>query len=71
VSHEAIDVIVRDGYNVAYGARFLKRVIDDKVKIPISQMWARADAFRVKAVDDDVVVEAWPAAALEPEVALG
>ncbi|MCA1586078.1 MAG: ATP-dependent Clp protease ATP-binding subunit [Acidobacteria bacterium] len=71
VSQDALELIVREGYSVAYGARFLKRVIDDKVKIPVSQMWNRADAFRLKIVDDDVVVEAWPAVSRVPEVALG
>jgi ATP-dependent Clp protease ATP-binding subunit ClpA len=72
VSPEAIDLLVRDGYDAQYGARFLKRVIDDRVKIPISQMWASADTFRVKVVDERVVVEAWPSIlSLAPEVALG
>lgn len=72
VSPDALEVIVRDGYSVAYGARFLKRVIDDKVKIPISRSWSEGDAFRLKVVDGEVVVEAWPPpAALEPELALG
>ena len=32
------------GYSLAYGARFLKRVIDDRVKLPISARW-REDPF--------------------------
>ena len=47
---EAIDAIVREGYSMAYGARFLKRVIDDLVKIPLSQVWSLADAFTVDVV---------------------
>jgi ATP-dependent Clp protease ATP-binding subunit ClpC len=54
---EAIDAIVREGYSLAYGARFLKRVIDDRVKIPLSQVWSSADSFRVTVVGDRVVVE--------------
>src|SRR5687768_13971456 len=37
---EAVDSIVRDGYSLTYGARFLKRVIDEMVKIPLSQIWS-------------------------------
>ena len=44
---EALDAIVREGYSMAYGARFLKRVIDDLVKIPLSQVWSAADRFTV------------------------
>ena len=54
---EAIDAIVREGYSLAYGARFLKRVIDDRVKIPLSQIWSSAESFRVTVVGDRVVVE--------------
>ena len=49
---------MRDGFSMAYGARYLKRVIDDRVKIPLSQIWATADAFRVTARDSQIVVEA-------------
>jgi ATP-dependent Clp protease ATP-binding subunit ClpC len=54
---EAIDAIVREGYSLAYGARFLKRVIDDRVKIPLSQIWSSAESFRVTVVGDRILVE--------------
>jgi len=54
----AIDAIVREGHSVAYGARFLKRVIDNRVKIPLSQIWGTAARFRVDAINDEVVVMA-------------
>jgi ATP-dependent Clp protease ATP-binding subunit ClpA len=57
ITQEAIDEIVREGHSLAYGARFLKRVIDDRVKIPLSQMWASGDRFRVAMVDGQVNVE--------------
>jgi ATP-dependent Clp protease ATP-binding subunit ClpA len=57
VTSEALDAIVREGYSVAYGARFLKRVIDDRIKIPVSQLWSSADRFRVTLVHDRVTVE--------------
>ena len=58
IGEEAVDVLVRDGYSMAYGARYLKRVIDDRVKIPLSQIWASGEAFRVTARDNAIVVEA-------------
>jgi ATP-dependent Clp protease ATP-binding subunit ClpA len=74
IEPEVLDALVRDGYSVEFGARFLKRVIDDTVKIPISQMWGGADAFRVTVVDGEIVVEAETDArtsALVPVLALG
>ncbi|MBI2188185.1 MAG: ATP-dependent Clp protease ATP-binding subunit [Acidobacteria bacterium] len=58
VEPEALDRLVREGYSVAYGARFLKRIIDDRIKLPISQHWKEANAFRVSVRDEQVVVEA-------------
>lgn len=62
IATEAVDALVREGYSMAYGARFLKRVIEDRVKIPLSQAWASAVRFRVNAVDGELVVEALPVA---------
>jgi ATP-dependent Clp protease ATP-binding subunit ClpA len=54
----AIDQIVREGYSLAYGARFLKRVIEDKVKLPISQAWEGAIEYRLTCgPDGNVIVE--------------
>ncbi|MGH9330023.1 MAG: AAA family ATPase, partial [Vicinamibacterales bacterium] len=50
VTPHALDEIVRQGHSLAYGARFLKRVIDERVKIPLSRIWAQAGRFRVTAV---------------------
>jgi ATP-dependent Clp protease ATP-binding subunit ClpA len=58
ITEEAVDVLVREGFSMAYGARYLKRVIDDRVKIPLSQIWGSAGAFRVTARDNAIVVEA-------------
>jgi ATP-dependent Clp protease ATP-binding subunit ClpA len=56
VTPEAIEIIVRDGFSLPYGARYLKRVIDDYVKIPLSQLWATGHAFRVTVTDGAVTV---------------
>jgi ATP-dependent Clp protease ATP-binding subunit ClpA len=54
---EALEKIVTDGYSLAYGARFLKRIIDDRIKLPLSQQWKEANAFRATVRDGQVVVE--------------
>jgi ATP-dependent Clp protease ATP-binding subunit ClpA len=57
IHDEAMDLIVVQGYSEAYGARFLKRVIDDRIKLPISAKWRDADHFEARAVNGDIVVE--------------
>ncbi len=56
ITPQAIDAIVHEGYSVAFGARFLKRKIDERIKIPLSQIWGSADSFRVDVVDGEIVV---------------
>jgi ATP-dependent Clp protease ATP-binding subunit ClpA len=53
----ALEKLVNDGYSMAYGARFLKRVIDDKIKLPLSQQWKEANSFRVTVHDDQIAIE--------------
>ena len=36
---------MNDGYSLAYGARFLKRVIESRIKLPISQRWTEGHAL--------------------------
>jgi ATP-dependent Clp protease ATP-binding subunit ClpA len=55
---EALEKIVTDGYSLAYGARFLKRIIDDRIKLPLSQRWKEANSFRATVRDGQVVLEA-------------
>jgi ATP-dependent Clp protease ATP-binding subunit ClpA len=61
VDDEAVEQIVQDGYSLAYGARFLKRVIDDCVKLPISQRWHEGSHFVVRVRDGKVTAEPAPA----------
>jgi ATP-dependent Clp protease ATP-binding subunit ClpA len=56
VSPEALEEIVREGYSLAYGARFLKRVIESRIKLPISQRWTEGDDFCVDVTDGRVQV---------------
>lgn len=57
VTERAVDALVNKGYNQKYGARFLKRHVDEKVKVPVTLKWKDGDFFRVDAVDDEVVVD--------------
>jgi ATP-dependent Clp protease ATP-binding subunit ClpA len=57
VEDDALAQIVALGHSAAYGARFLKRVVDEQVKIPISARWHEASHFRVVAGGDAVSVE--------------
>jgi len=57
VDDDALDLIVEQGHSLAYGARFLKRVIDERVKLPISEQWVTGQTFRVRAEGKQVIVE--------------
>jgi ATP-dependent Clp protease ATP-binding subunit ClpA len=57
IQPDAIELIADSGYSLAYGARFLKRVIDEQIKLPISNAWRESDAFSVVAREGRVVVE--------------
>jgi ATP-dependent Clp protease ATP-binding subunit ClpA len=61
VADEALELIVEKGYNLAFGARFLKRVIDERIKLPISERWKDASQFEVRASNGEIVVEPGPA----------
>ena len=61
VSPEALEQIVQDGYSLAYGARFLKRCIDERVKLPISQRWSEGQAFVADVRDGQIEIDVVPA----------
>jgi ATP-dependent Clp protease ATP-binding subunit ClpA len=65
IQTEAVEAIVDQGYSLAYGARFLKRVIDDQIKLPISQQWREGSEFKVFVRDTRIVVEAQGPAVLD------
>ena len=64
VSDAALDVMTEKGYSPAYGARFLKRYIDQKVKLPITNQWKTALRFAVDAEEGEIVVKALDAFSL-------
>src|SRR5437773_4317548 len=57
ITIQAIDLVTEKGYSMQYGARFLKRYIDEHVKLPITTMWRTAKKFVVDAEDGEVVAK--------------
>jgi ATP-dependent Clp protease ATP-binding subunit ClpA len=57
VEHQALEVVVQKGYNIGFGARFLKRYIDEHIKLPISARWKEGVHFDVREKNGDIVVE--------------
>ena len=47
ITEAALDLLVEQGYSLAFGARFLKRVIDERIKLPISEPWKAGERFDV------------------------
>src|SRR5712671_5555694 len=56
VTEKAINLLTEKGFSSKYGARFLKRHIDEKVKLPITAMWKGSSKFLVEAEGEEVVV---------------
>ncbi len=52
---EALELITEKGFSMQYGARFLKRFIDERVKLPITTMWKSGSNFIVDVEDGEVV----------------
>jgi ATP-dependent Clp protease ATP-binding subunit ClpA len=57
ITEAAIDRLTEKGFSPAYGARFLKRHIDEKVKLPITNSWKTATRFAVDVEDGEVTVK--------------
>ncbi|RMF99428.1 MAG: ATP-dependent Clp protease ATP-binding subunit [Acidobacteria bacterium] len=57
VTEEALNLLTEKGFSVTYGARFLKRHIDEKVKLPITNNWKSASHFKVDVENGEVVVK--------------
>ena len=58
VTDEALNFLTEKGFNTKYGARFLKRHIDEKVKLPLTALWKTATNFAVELEEGDVIVKA-------------
>jgi ATP-dependent Clp protease ATP-binding subunit ClpC len=57
ITEAAVDLLTEKGFSPAYGARFLKRHIDQKVKLPITNEWKTAMRFVVDAENGEIVVK--------------
>ena len=58
VTDEALDKLVETGYSAKFGARFLKRTIDDIIKVPLTLKWKESNVFAAKLDGAAVVVSA-------------
>jgi ATP-dependent Clp protease ATP-binding subunit ClpC len=59
ITEAAVDKLTEKGFSPAYGARFLKRHIDEKVKLPITNAWKTSMRFIV-AVEETGEVTVQP-----------
>jgi ATP-dependent Clp protease ATP-binding subunit ClpA len=57
VTEAALDLLTEKGFSPAYGARFLKRYIDQKVKLPITNQWKNGRRFIVDADEGEIAVK--------------
>jgi ATP-dependent Clp protease ATP-binding subunit ClpA len=56
ITDDAINKLVDKGFSPAYGARFLKRTIDEIVKLPMTNKWKDGVDFDVDVEDGDVKI---------------
>jgi ATP-dependent Clp protease ATP-binding subunit ClpA len=56
ITEAAVDLLTEKGFSPAYGARFLKRHIDQKVKLPITNLWKAGVRFMVDVSEGEVTV---------------
>src|SRR5438105_1487861 len=57
VTSAALDALTEKGYSMQYGARFLKRHVDERVKLPITTMWKSGSRFVVDVEDGEVAAK--------------
>jgi ATP-dependent Clp protease ATP-binding subunit ClpC len=69
VTPEALEQLVADGYSLAYGARFLKRVIESRIKLPISQRWTEGEEFTAEVREGRVEIDVTRATGTYSELA--
>ncbi|HEY3027110.1 MAG TPA: ATP-dependent Clp protease ATP-binding subunit [Pyrinomonadaceae bacterium] len=58
ISAAAVDLLTEKGFSAKYGARFLKRHIDEKVKLPITTMWKTGSNFFVTVEGGEITISA-------------
>jgi ATP-dependent Clp protease ATP-binding subunit ClpA len=57
VTASALEQLVQEGYSMAYGARFLKRAIEARIKLPISQRWNEGQTFTATVHEGRIEIE--------------
>jgi ATP-dependent Clp protease ATP-binding subunit ClpA len=57
LTEPALNWVVEKGFSPAYGARFLKRTIDEKIKLPITNLWKAFTNFVVDLKDGEIDVQ--------------
>jgi ATP-dependent Clp protease ATP-binding subunit ClpA len=57
LTEAALDRLVEIGFSQQYGARYLKRTIDEYVKLPITERWKDSRRFMVDNINGQVVVD--------------
>jgi ATP-dependent Clp protease ATP-binding subunit ClpC len=57
IDDDALEALVDEGHSLAYGARFLKRLIDERIKLPISERWSEGGHFHFSTRDGQVTLE--------------
>jgi len=57
ITEGAVDYLVEIGFSSKYGARFLKRTIDERVKIPLTLKWKEGSEFLIDVKNGELWVE--------------
>jgi ATP-dependent Clp protease ATP-binding subunit ClpC len=58
ISDSAVVYLVEKGFSPTYGARFLKRTIDENVKLPMTTRWKEAERFHVYCENGELKIDA-------------
>lgn len=58
VSDAAVVYLVEKGFSPTYGARFLKRTIDEILKLPVTTRWKEAESFDVDVETGELKINA-------------
>ena len=56
VTDAALEKLVETGYSSKFGARFLKRTIDDLIKVPLTLKWKDGDIFTAELKDGEISI---------------
>jgi ATP-dependent Clp protease ATP-binding subunit ClpC len=56
IDDDALELTLTEGYSTAFGARFLKRVIDEQIKLPMTVRWKEGSHFHVRLAGQEIVV---------------